>query len=308
MVVSASRRTDVPAFFTGWFLRQLRRGRAAVPNPVTGRPYLVDLRPERVHSIVLWSKDYGRLLPRLDELASYRLFFHLTVNGYGPELEPLVPPAGEAVRQARALAAARGAEVVAWRFDPVVFDWRAARRGEPFPGAAERLETFARLCADLAGAGVRRCTVAFLKPYRKVRCRLRRLGLEAALHHPSPEEKRAFVRSLLEVAEAHGVGVRACCEEELAGLPGLGGGGCVDGRLLGELFGEPASTARHAGQQGGCRCTVSADVGAYEAMPCAHDCRYCYACPVSDRLAAGRRRRLCYNGRAGWQREAGVAL
>ncbi len=284
MVVSASRRTDVPAFFTGWFLRRLREGRVLVPNPVTGRPYAVDLRPDRVHSIVLWSKDYGRLLPRLGELAAYRLFFHLTVNGYGPEWEPGAPPAADAVGQARALAAVRGAEVVSWRFDPVLFDRRRARRGEPFPGAAERLETFARLCRALAAAGVRRCTVAFVKPYAKVRRRLRRLGLEETLHRPSPAERRAFVSALLQVAGDLGVAVRACCEEDLTDLPGLAGGGCVDGRLLGELFGEPARAARHAGQQQGCRCTVSADVGAYEPMPCAHDCRYCYACPVSDRL------------------------
>lgn len=285
-VISASRRTDVPAFFTGWFLRQLARGYALVPNPVTRRPYLVDLRPERVHSIVFWSKDYGRLLPRLGELARYRLFFHFTVNGYGRDLEPRAPAPEEAVAQARALAAARGAEVVSWRFDPVLFDRRAARRGEPFPGAAERLEAFERLCDALAGAGVRRCTVAFVKPYARVVRRLGHLGLADRFQPPAPEEKVAFLRLLVEAAAARGVEVRACCEEAAAAVPGLAGGGCVDGRLLAALFGEPASLARHQGQQVGCRCTISADVGAYEEMPCAHDCRYCYACPISDRLGS----------------------
>lgn len=70
-IISASRRTDIPAFYMPWFMNRLREGYVAYPNPFSGQIHTISVAPEDVHSIVFWSKNYAPFLPHMDELSSY---------------------------------------------------------------------------------------------------------------------------------------------------------------------------------------------------------------------------------------------
>lgn len=277
VVISASRRTDLvrchPHVLAGW----LAAGRVAVRNPFNGRTREVDLRPERVHSLVLWSKDYSALLADAHGLrgriAGYaQVVFQFTVTGLGGgPIEPGVLSPADAARQFTGLVELAGSpERVRWRFDPVVF-WRQGRR------VAGNLRTFDALAERAAAAGLRRVTVSLYQDYAKARRRAANAGL--AWVRPRPVRVRAVVRRLQESARVHGLTVYTCASPELAAA-GLAPGRCIDGSELARSH--PAHLAAAAGkdpgQRAACGCTPSVDIGDYH-LSCPDGCLYCYASP-----------------------------
>jgi DNA repair photolyase len=276
LVISASRRTDIPAFYLDWFLAGLSRGYFVALNPFNGARRQVSTHPQQVHSIVFWSKDYTRLLERAGELAAYRLFFQFTLNSESPGLEPRLPPLEARLAQFRALAERFGAAAVNWRFDPIVcWEQEGVRRNN--------LGQFEMILEAAAGAGIRRLTFSFMDRYAKAERRAAAGGLR--FYYPGLAEMLELATPLAEAARAYGLRVAACCEPKLreampAGL--VSRARCVDGPELARLYGPGASLAEDRGQRrsAGCGCTVSVDVGSYSAHPCPHGCLYCYANPA----------------------------
>ncbi|MBI2321895.1 MAG: DUF1848 family protein [Chloroflexi bacterium] len=287
-VVSASKRTDIPAFYLRWFAERVAEGFVDVRNPLyrhlTTR---VSLRPDDVAWIVFWSRSYGALPRFAARFAAYQLYFQFTINPPDPWLEAHVPPTAAALRQAEWLAARYGGERIAWRYDPIAC-WRRDGRVE----TNDDPQFFARVCAELAALGVRRCFTSFADHYTKVQRRLAQLDPAAAWIDPPTAEKRARAAELAAIAAAHGVALLACCEPGIEDVPGVAPGACIDGALLGALGGEGVSTARSSDAQvpgrAACRCTRAVDVGDYERQPCGYGCLYCYA---RQRHDVARRRR-----------------
>ncbi|MFH0802746.1 MAG: DUF1848 family protein, partial [bacterium] len=271
-VISCSRRTDIPAFHYGWLQGVLAEGAVRLINRYNQKEYIVDLRPESVHSLVLWSRNYAHFLADPGFLSNYFLYFQFTLTGYPKFLEPGAPSETEALRQMSSLARACSPGQINWRFDPLLFlqspDLSLKAAGE------ERLQTFERLCRQISGMGIRRCTVSFISLYSSVGSRLSREGL--SLHEMEPETQRRFAGMLAERAKAYGIELFSCCQIHLEGIPGIRRGSCIDGGLLQELFGGKTSKARDTGQRKHCGCTRSLDIGSYR-QECPHSCLYCYA-------------------------------
>ena len=277
-VISASRRTDIPAFYTDWLLAAIERGQVEVANPFNAKQVRsVDLTPDRAGWIVLWSKDFGPLLERLGDgrvealLAPFELFFLFTVND-APQLEPRVKPLDARLDQAARLVDRFGADRLHWRFDPVVL-WRDG--GALYDNTAP-FEAIARRMADL---GVAACHMSFVHWYQKSLRRFRRAGY---VHEdPTVEEKRARAAGIAAIAEAHGIRLYACCNGFLTGVPGIEPSSCIDGGRLNRLTARfEVSTARDTGQRSECGCTRSIDIGSYREQRCLHECLYCYANPA----------------------------
>ena len=268
-VISASRRTDMPACYFETLTAALRCGRAEVPNPYSGRVRVVDLDPAVVHTLVLWSKDFRRVLANPAPFAPYRMYFLFTINDM-PSLEPGIPSLADRLDQADELAAQYGPERIGWRYDPVVFTGT---------GPLAIHDSFSRIGERVRRAGMTRVIFSFLDLYGKVRVRNRRLGL--GIVDPPDDVKRAYAAELAARARNLGLDLHACAEDATV-APGSMPGGCIDGVLLSRLAGEPADTAPDTGQRSACRCTKSRDIGSYRTMPCDHGCRYCYANPVID--------------------------
>ncbi len=265
-VISASRRTDMPAFYLDRLTGFLRRGFAEVNNPFSGKISRVDVTHEKVHTLALWSKNFGPFLRNSDAFRKYLLYFLFTVNDM-PEFEPRVPPLRERIEQARELAARFGSERIGWRFDPVVF--RAT-------GPVMSVESFRRIGEAMVRAGVRRAIFSFLDLYGKVRARNERFGL--GIIDPPVEAKREYAAALAVVAAELGLSLESC-SEFIGEVEGIAPSACIDGALFSRLAGEPARTAKDPGQRSACRCTASRDIGSYSLMPCSHGCLYCYANP-----------------------------
>ncbi len=274
-VISASRRTDLPMHYPRWLARVIQAGEAEVRQPYSGRIKLVSLRPEDVHTIVLWSKDFSPLLD--DEgglrqaLARYdQLFCHLTVTGLGGSpLEPSIRPWGQVVERLAELVEFVGHHRrVTVRFDPIIH-WRD--HGEiksNFPLASEILER-------CAAYGVQTICISFATLYGKVR---RRKGWD--WYDPPLARRLEMVRELVSLAEPLGLTIHACSDHSLQEA-GATPSSCIDGELLAELHPQrlPARTGKDGGQRPECGCTPSVDIGSYT-MRCPNGCRYCYANPI----------------------------
>ena len=281
IVISASRRTDIPAFYLDWFLARLGQGCFVAENPFNGARRQVATHPQQVHTIVFWSKNYSKLLARSADLAPYRLFFNFTINSESALLEPRVPRLASRLAQLRQLAGRYGASAINWRFDPIVCWEQDGRR-------LNNLGQFDEILEGVAGAGVKRLIISFMDRYAKVERRAAHLpGLR--FHYPGLGEMVDLAIPLAKKARAAGLEVMACCERQLlASLPPglIAPSSCVDNVLLSRLYGPGVSLAEDRGQRkkAGCGCKLSIDVGSYSGQPCAHGCLYCYANPAAAPL------------------------
>jgi len=274
VIVSASYRTDIPAFYTGWFLNRLRAGHCHVANPYGGGSYQVALTPEAVDGFVFWTRNLRPLLPHLDEVRRVAPFVvQFTVTGYPRALESSVIAVAEAVAQLQELRCRFGPRAAVWRYDPIVF---AAGMDAEAHAAG-----FAALATALAGT-VDEVVLSVMHPYRKTSRNLdraaRRFGF--AWRDPPAEEKQALLARLAGIAVEHGLAPTLCSQPELL-VPGLGEARCIDAGRLADVAQCPVG-ARESGNRPGCRCALSRDIGAYDTCP--HGCVYCYA--VADRNRA----------------------
>ena len=275
IVVSASRRTDLAASFPDVLAHALREETTRVLGPA-GRSYEVDLRPDNVHTLVLWSKDFANLLADRSGLkglvAKYeQAYFHFTITGLGgTSLEKGVLLPDEAMAQLPGLVAAAGSPaLVSVRFDPVVF-WREGEK------LVSNLPFFERLAPRIAGAGVTDVRISFAQWYGKAKRRANKRGFEFG--NPEESEKRARAADLAATAAKWGLVLHACAQGFLAEVPGFRPSSCLDGKRLQELHPrrEPASIRKDRTQRSECGCTESKDIGSY-AQICPHSCVYCYA-------------------------------
>jgi len=268
-VISASRRTDIPAFYSEWFMNRIREGYVLWMNPFSKAVYQVSLRPEDVSAIVFWSKDYQPLLPYLDKLdaGGFRMLFHFTITGLPRVFEPRVPDTAELVECARILSSRYGDESVLWRYDPVLISSVTDER--------YHLDRFRELCGALEGA-VKQCYFSFAIFYGKVQRNTEKLASETGIQcHDLPCDNRvALANRFADIAADHGIEMCSCCGDYLVG-GSIKKAHCVDGGLLQRLFPDKVeSLAAHPTRQQ-CGCYESKDIGTYGTCP--HGCVYCYA-------------------------------
>jgi DNA repair photolyase len=287
MIVSASRRTDLPGYYSEWLLQRLHERVAVAVNPFNPRQRrTVALGPDDVDAFVFWTRDPIRLeqlVRRAERLGHDRWVAHVTITALSEQLEPRRIPPRAAVEGVRRLAdRARCPRRAIWRYDPIVLG--------PQDRPEQHLERFAALASELEGS-VRRVVVSFLDIYRKTARRLEAAGYpyedaEAAL---TPEARGALVGELVRIAAGRGMEVELCAEPESFEAHGAPATRCVDPILLGELFPDRRFEVRKdPGQRRDCGCAPSVDIG----MPdtCLRGCVYCYA-TRSDRAAVERHRR-----------------
>jgi len=275
MIISASRRTDIPAFYSEWFMNRIRAGYFYRVNPFNSRQVSgFSLQPEHLDAICFWTKNPLPLLPSLAELdaGGHRYYFQFTLNPYGREFEPEVPPPAERIDTFRALADRIGAQRVVWRYDPVILSSATP--------AAWHLQQAERLAAQLQGA-TRRMVFSFHDRYGRGKGRLHAAlaGSGIALADFTAPDKAAELNFLVQgfkaIADRHRLEIFTCGEEIDLSAAGIEHGACIDGRLIEQLFGGTQSAGRDRNQRKACRCVESVDMGSYNSCRCR--CAYCYA-------------------------------
>ncbi|MBI4295020.1 MAG: DUF1848 domain-containing protein [Chloroflexi bacterium] len=272
MIISASRRTDIPAFYSQWFMNRIRAGFCAVPNPFnTNQVSRVSLKPEDVDAIVFWSKNPAPILTHLDELdqCGFRYYFQFTLNNYPSALEPNIPSVDERLATFLRLAERVGPIRVIWRYDPIIIS-------NMTPVDFHR-DTFMRIASSLSGA-TGRVMVSLCDFYRKTDRRLAALeqqGYSFNKDAASSTEVASLLEDIAAIAGRHNMEVFTCAEELDFGNLGIRPGMCIDAGLLQKIWSISVCTTKDPTQRKHCRCVVSKDIGVNDT--CMHGCRYCYS-------------------------------
>jgi len=274
MIISASRRTDIPATYAEWFMNRLRAGYALVPNPMNPKQVSkVPLTPDMVDAIVLWTKDFEPMMSRLDELdwMGYPFYVQYTITPYGPEVERLPRDKRAIGETLLALSRRIGANRVVWRYDPILLN-------ETY-SIANHAAHFTRMADRFAGH-VREVAVSFLDIYAKMKT--------GCWHALTPDEMLEIGGRLSEIAAERNLKIVACCE--MVQIPGIGQARCIDPQIIREIAKRPVKLTKATSQRPGCGCAQSVDIGMYDTCP--NGCAYCYAnrgAPIVARNMAAHR-------------------
>ncbi len=268
-IISASRRTDIPAFHTDWFVNALIQRKLSYREPFSGAMRNVSLKPEEIHSIVFWSRDYSKLIPRLPCIKEmgYCFSFHLTITGHPRIFDRNVIDVEDAIEQAKTLARLSSPDHVFWRYDPLIIS--------DITEGDHLIERFASLAQKLKGI-TNRCYLSFAQYYGKVKRNLQRLERETGIrcYDPPLEKKLSIAKRISEIAAENGMRVYSCCCDYLVGGR-IEKAHCIDGDLLRQLFPERSLIGKGRPTRKGCGCFESRDIGTYNT--CSHGCVYCYA-------------------------------
>jgi len=273
LIVSASRRTDLPALYPDWLASRVKAGHAVVKNPFNPKQLrrVSLLPPPRgdMECLVLWTRNPEPILPEAEkwEKAGLRTLWLVTSTGYPPLLEPCAPSTDEAAAAVAKLSEIVGPERIFWRYDPIFI---CRRLGLDKEGHRNNFAALAQKFARSVG----RCILSIYDDYAKARKRLLKEGLLEST------EKSAFEAEALDTAAALaqqcaeiGLPVQSCCDRlEKIGIPP---GACIDGRLIDKLWDLGVAGKKDPGQRPNCLCAPSVDIGAYNT--CTHGCLYCYA-------------------------------
>ncbi|MFA7404520.1 MAG: DUF1848 domain-containing protein [Pelobacteraceae bacterium] len=275
MIISASRRTDIPAFHAEWFMKRIREGYFHRVNPFNSKQVSgFSLKPEDVDAICFWSKNPRPLMKYLDELneRGFNYYFQFTLNPYDKTFEPHVPPLPERIETMVELAGRIGPERVVWRYDPVILSGISP--------VTWHLDQAEQIAGRLEGA-TRRLVFSFYDFYGKGEGRLNSAltgtGITVAdITAPGQSEALGQIaRGFKAVADHHNLRIATCSEHVDLAAEGIQHGACIDGDLIRELFGATIHANRDKNQRTACNCVEAADMGTYNS--CSHHCAYCYA-------------------------------
>jgi hypothetical protein len=272
MIISASRRTDIPAFYSEWFVNRLQEGYCLVPNPFNPRQVSrISLVPESVDAIVFWSKNPApmlRFLPKVEGMG-YPFYFLFTVNDYPKDLEPGLPPLAERISTFIELSQRLGPRRVIWRYDPIILSNKT--------DTCYHRKTFENLCRQLAGR-TQRVITSIITLYRKTRRNLALLEKQGYVFDKDPRsnpETEALLSHMAACAAEHKLDIFACAEARDYTYLGIKPSSCIDAALIRELWGIPVSSKKDPGQREHCGCAISRDIGMTDTCP--HGCPYCYS-------------------------------
>jgi DNA repair photolyase len=263
MIISCSRRTDIPAFYSDWFFNRLRARYVLVRNPMNARQVRnVSLAPADVDCIVFWTKNPAPLLTRLHLLKDYNYYFQFTLTPYDKNIEPNLPPKTEIIDLFLNLSDKIGAKRVIWRYDPILLS--------PAVNIDYHIQNFAGLAEQLSGQ-TEKCVISFLDMYRHLQSKSAGLSVRP----PDEAEIRVLAEKIARIAGANNIKVETCAEKIDLTYLGIKHGKCIDDRLIAELTGRNLKVEKDRYQRELCGCIASVDIGEYNT--CRHHCLYCYA-------------------------------
>ncbi len=276
-IISASRRTDIPAFYSDWLMNRIRAGYVKVMSPFSRRVSCVNLKPENVLAIVFWTKNAQPLVRYVPELKNrgYSMYFLYTVNNYPKDLEPHTPEMRHNLRTIETISDQFDRQVIRWRYDPVL-----VTKGFSVDMC---LDNFDFVCSKMKQY-TRECIFSPCDFYRKTVRKMVGNGLE--FWTPNNDETIKMSSVMAEIASGHGVSLFSCAHDFLLGNA-IGKAKCVDGGFISNLVqSEEAKNAlrnlKTSKSRTQCACADSIDIGAYDT--CLHECVYCYATQQAFKL------------------------
>ncbi|HJD37664.1 MAG TPA: DUF1848 domain-containing protein [Candidatus Blautia ornithocaccae] len=264
MILSVSRRTDVPNYYSDWFINRLKEGFLYVRNPMnTHQISRINLSPEVIDCIVFWTKNPANMLGKLEYLQDYAYYFQFTLTGYGRDIEPNLPDKRkELIPAFQKLSEKIGKEKVIWRYDPILLSDKYT--------ADYHLRAFEEIAGNLAGY-TEKAVISFVDLYEKTWRNTRGLGIRLA----TEKEMMGLAAEMARIASKYNLEIESCAEQWDFQKVGIQRGSCIDKKLIERIIGCRLTGQKDKNQRKECGCFESVEVGAYNT--CLNGCRYCYA-------------------------------
>ena len=267
MIISASRRTDIPAFHSGFFLEKVKEGAISVRNPMNhSQIRRVSLMPDDVECIVFWSKNPQPLLDRLDELNHFTYYFQFSLNPYDNDIEMRLPNKKTLIETFKKLSDLVNPKRIIWRYDPVLINNKYT--------VSYHIDMFSSMSRELRNY-TNKVIFSFLDFYKKTEKRM----IENNVREITEEERHYLAKNFSEAALENKLEISTCAEIIDLSVYGIKKAACIDGSLIGDLIGQLRGNLqpykKDKNQRAECLCTVSVDIGEYNT--CNNGCIYCYA-------------------------------
>lgn len=261
MILHTGLRTDIPAFYTEWFINRLNEGFVMVRNPYNPlqvTKYRID--PDVVDVLSFCTKNPAPFLPHLDLIKHYGQHWFVTVTPYGKDIEPNVPDKEQVMESFRELSGKVGINSVAWRYDPIFLS-------EEYP-LERHIRDFEHMARTLSGYTAT-CVISFIDLYQKV------LRNFPEVKEVKKTDRITLAKEFVRIGKQYGITIKSCAEGTELQLYGVDCSGCMTASVFEQAAGCPLNIPKIKGARSACGCLLSCDIGAYNT--CGHLCRYCYA-------------------------------
>ena len=259
MILFVSGRTDIPAFYSNWFINRVKAGFVDVRNPfnqkLVSRIYFSD-----VDLIMFCSKNPLPMINKLDIL-KVPVLFHVTITPYSKDVEPNIPDKRLIIEGVKKLSLVLGIDNVVLRYDPIFLSDKY--------NVDYHIRAFDKLCKNLNGY-VNKIIVSFMDEYKNVRSNKDILKYRAITKEDYNKIGEAFSKSAMD----NGMSVQTCFEENDLTEYGFVKGECLSHELAYILTGKKFKSS-NVRKEKKCECVQMVDIGDYNS--CMHMCKYCYA-------------------------------
>lgn len=262
MILSVSRRTDIPAFYSDWFYERIKDEFVCVRNPMyPEKVSKISLNKEVIDCIVFWTKNAKPMLERLNELDGYSYYFQYTLNAYEIDIEPIAGISlSNNIESFKSLSKQIGQNRVIWRYDPIFMNEKYTME--------YHIHSFEAIAKELCGY-TKRVVISFLDMYEQTKRNMPKI-------EPFDEnESRDLVKKLVLIAKKYDMVIESCSEKIDLSAEGVIHGHCIDKTLIEEIIGYKLIGGKDKGQRAECGCMESIDIGTYNT--CKNGCKYCYA-------------------------------
>jgi hypothetical protein len=269
MIISVSRRTDIPAFYSKWFYNRIQEGFCTVPNPFNYKQIAtVDLKPESVAAYVFWTRFPKPLMKNLNILNELNLkyYFNYTINNYNKIYELFAPNIYSTIKCFKELSNLIGSELVIWRYDPIIIN-------NEF-NTEFHLKNFEFLCKELCGY-TKNCITSFMTIYKKTERNLREIPDSIITNNFNEMNKLELLKRLSSISNNYNIKLNICCSSDDYTSIGVNPSKCIDDRILKNILKINLDYEKDKYQRQYCNCNKSKDIGINNT--CVMGCRYCYA-------------------------------
>lgn len=260
MIISASRRTDIPSYYGKWFVNRLLDGYVLIQNPYnTFRLSRLQLSPDTTDCIVFWTKNPAPMFEELKTISElgYNYYFQYTITPYGKAWESNLPSIEKRIDSLYLLSDRIGKQRIVWRYDPIILN-------DVF-SIQYHVEHFAFLCEKIHSS-IDECIISFVDNYNH---------LHNVIHVMSNEQMQIVGKSFSEIAKDYHLKLSTCSEKIDLEQYGIKRASCVDKKRIERIIGCSINSKKDTGQRPECGCIESVDIGSYGT--CLNGCKYCYA-------------------------------
>lgn len=266
MIISVSRRTDIPAYYSEWFIRRVSKGYCHVPNPFNSKQIAtVSLLPEDVTAIAFWTRNPEPMLSKLKFLDDfgYHYYFMITLNNYPRHLEANLQNLESAINSFLRLSEKIGCGRVVWRYDPLILTENM--------DAEFHLENF-KLLARMLRDATKKVITSIITPYRKTLRNFLKAGIDLTDNNNT---YLYICKQIKTIARANGMESSICCPPDWITKEVMPPAKCIDSELLNREFNLQLTSIKDKSQRKNCNCYPSKDIGMNNS--CIAACMYCYA-------------------------------